>query len=206
MKGSQEFWDKSAHRYARSPIRDERTYQEKLAITQAYLRPDWRVLEFGCGTGSTAMIHAAHVRQIIATDISGKMLEIARSKARSAGLANISFQQGTLTSLDLEAESFDAVLGLNVLHLLDDPDAAVARVRELLKPDGIFVSSTALVAELNLFWRLAIALLQWLGLAPYVNRLSKQALVALLTNAGFSVERQWQPGKESVFIVARKCS
>lgn len=205
MKGSKEFWNKSAPRYAKSPVRDEGTYQKKLAITQEYFRPDWSILEFGCGTGSTAIIHAPYVKHIVATDISDKMLDIAEQRARDAGIENISFQQGTLDSLELKAESFDAVLGLNVLHLLEDVDAAISRVHGLLKPEGIFISSTALVDEISFFWRLLIPLMQVLGLAPYVNRFGKQALVSKLTNAGFSVDREWQPGKESVFIVARKC-
>lgn len=132
------------------------------------------------------------------------MLEIAESKAREARVENVSFRQGTLDSLALEPESFDAVLGLNILHLLDDAQAAIAKVYGLLKPGGIFVSSTVLIAEVKFQWRLLIPVMQRLGLAPYVKRLDKQALLSMLTTAGFSIDYEWQPGKESVFIVARK--
>lgn len=205
MKNPKKFWDKTASRYAKSPVRDEKSYQRKLAITQEYLRRDWSVLEFGCGTGSTAIIHAPHVRHILATDISDKMLDIAEEKARDAGIENISFQQGTLDSLELEADGFDAVLGLNILHLLENLEAAISRVYKLLKPGGIFVSSTVLIAGVKLHWRLLIPIMQRLGLAPYVNRFDRQELVYALTSSGFIVDYEWQPGKESVFIVARKC-
>ena len=204
MKSSKEFWDKSAQRYAKSRVRDEASYQKKLAITQGYFQPNWSVLEFGCGTGSTALVHAPHVKEILATDISGKMLEIAAQKARDAGVENVRFQQGTLDSLDLEAESFEAVLGLNILHLLEDAEAAIIRAHELLKPGGVFVSSTALVGELMVLWRLLIPAMQAVGLAPFVNRFSRQSLVAMLAKAGFSIDYEWQPGKSSVFLVARK--
>ena len=204
MKSSKEFWDKSAQRYAKSLVRDEASYQKKLAITQGYFQPNWSVLEFGCGTGSTALVHAPHVKEILATDISGKMLEIAAQKARDAGVENVRFQQGTLDSLDLEAESFDAVLGLNILHLLEDAEAAIIRAHELLKPGGVFVSSTALVGELMVLWRLLIPAMQAVGLAPFVNRFSRQSLVTILTNAGFSIDYEWQPDKASVFLIARK--
>ncbi|SDX14900.1 class I SAM-dependent methyltransferase [Marinobacter mobilis] len=204
MKDSKAFWDKSATRYAKSPVRDEQTYRKKIALTQAYFEPDWSVLEFGCGTGSTAILHAPHVRHIVATDISDRMLEIAERKAREAGVDNIAFQQGTLATVSLDAGSFDAVLGLNVLHLIDDLDAALARVHGLLKPGGIFVSSTALVADIHWLWRLLIPLMHTAGLAPYVNRFGKSALTTALSRAGFGIEQQWQPNKESVFIVARK--
>lgn len=204
MKNPKAFWDKTAPRYAKSPIRDEKSYQKKLAITQEYFRPEWSVLEFGCGTGSTAIVHAPHVMHIVATDISSEMLNIAERKARDARIENIHFQQGTLDSLELEAESFNAVLGLNILHLLEDVEAAIARVYELLKPGGIFVSSTVLIGEVKLHWRLLIPIAQRLGLAPYVCRFNKQELVSMLTNAGFSIDYEWQPGKESVFIIAKK--
>ncbi|MBE9080304.1 class I SAM-dependent methyltransferase [Romeria aff. gracilis LEGE 07310] len=206
MKNPKEFWDKTASRYAKSPVRDEKSYQKKLAITQEYLQPDWSVLEFGCGTGSTAIIHAPHIKHILAIDISDKMLDIAEGKARDAGIENIDFQQGTLDSLGLEAEGFDAVLGLNILHLLENVEAAISRVYKLLKPGGIFVSSTVLIADLKFRWRLLIPVMQLLGLAPYVNRFDKQELVSMLTNVGFSIDYEWQPAKESVFIVAKKCT
>ncbi|WP_409526366.1 class I SAM-dependent methyltransferase [Nitrincola sp. MINF-07-Sa-05] len=204
MKSAQQFWDKAASRYSRSPIKDEKSYQKKLEVTQQYFRPDWSVLEFGCGTGSTAIIHAPHVKHILATDVSSKMLEIAEQKARDAGVENASFQQGTLDSLELEPESFDAVLGLNILHLLEDVESAIARVNQLLKPGGVFVSNTALIAEMKFYWRLLIPIMQRLGLAPHVSVFSKQALVSMLSDAGFSIDYEWQPGSEWVYIVARK--
>ncbi len=204
MKNAQKFWDKTAPRYAKSRISDEKSYQRKLVITQEYFRPNWSVLEFGCGTGSTAIIHAPYVKDILATDISEKMLEIADQKARNAGMENIRFQQGTLDSLELEAESFDAVLGLNILHLLDDVEAAISRTHALLKPGGIFVSSSALITNMGLHWRLLIPIAQFVGMAPSVNSFSKPELVSMLERNGFSIEYQWQPRKESLFIVARK--
>lgn len=204
MKDSKKFWDKSAETYVKSPIKDEATYQQKLAITQEFLRSDSKVLEFGCGSGATAIFHAPYVENVVATDISDKMIEAAQIKAVEAGVKNIVFQQGTLDSLKLQSESFDAVLGLNVLHLLEDVDGAIAKVHRLLKNDGVFVSSTSLVAEINLAFRWLISGMQFLGLAPYVSRFTKSQLISSLLKSGFTIEREWQTSHESVFIVARK--
>lgn len=204
MTSAQKFWDKSAARYARSKIRDEASYQRKLAKTQEYFRPDSRVLEFGCGTGTTAIIHAPHVSHIHATDLSGNMLEIAEGKAKAAGIDNIHFERGTLESLTLEPASYDAVLGLNILHLLEDVEGTVSRVHGLLKPGGIFVSSSAVVEALPWYWRALIPVAQLFGLAPYVARFSKEGLVSMLTRAGFNIDHEWQPNPMSVFIVAQK--
>ena len=76
------FWDWIAERYARTPVADEASYKKKLQITQDYLRPGMEVLEFGCGTGSTALIHAPHVKHIHAIDISSRD---DRNRARQGG-------------------------------------------------------------------------------------------------------------------------
>lgn len=206
MKESKEFWDKIAPRYAKAPIREEKVYQEKLAITQEYFQPDWSVLEFGCGTGSTAIVHAPYVKHILATDISDGMIAIAEQRARDAGIKNIRFQVGTLDSLTLEPESFDAVLGLNILHLLEDLGTTISRVHSLLKPGGVFVSSTALIKDIGFIWRVLIPCMQILGFAPYVNRFDKRELLEKLTAAGFDIDREWQPAKSSIFLVARKAT
>ena len=86
MKDSKQFWDKRAEKYFKSPIKNEAIYQKKLAITQEYLTSNSKVLEFGCGSGSTAILHAPHAEHIIATDISNKMIEIAKQQAREAGI------------------------------------------------------------------------------------------------------------------------
>lgn len=204
MKDSKTFWENSAQRYAKSRIQDEAAYRKKLEITQQYLQPDWSVLEFGCGTGSTAIVHAPYVKEVLATDISDNMLAIAAQKAKDAEINNIRFQQGTLESINPPVASFDAVLGLNILHLLEDLDSAIAISYESLKPGGVFISSTTLVKELNPLWRMLIPVMQVLNLAPFVKRLSKEDLLARLSNTDFSIDYIWQPATESVFIVARK--
>ena len=81
MHHSAKFWDKIAERYSKQPIADEAAYQKKLKVTQEYFQPDLEVLEFGCGTGSTAIIHAPYVKHIRAIDISSNMIDIAQDKA-----------------------------------------------------------------------------------------------------------------------------
>jgi len=207
MAESDKFWDKTAERYAKSPVSDEATYQKKLAETQSFFTPNMRVLEFGCGTGTTAIHHAPHVQHIDAIDISENMLEIGRGKAREAGVENITFTHGTLTEFNAETGSLDAVLGLNVIHLLADRQAVIAEVVRILKPGGIFVSSTVCLANSYLrFIKLVVPLGKLLGLMPDVFVLSEAELAVEFTNAGFVIDRQWHHGKNgiAVFIVARK--
>jgi ubiquinone/menaquinone biosynthesis C-methylase UbiE len=207
MAESDKFWDKTAERYARSPISDEETYQKKLAETQRFFRPDMRIVEFGCGTGTTAIHHAPHVQHIDAIDISENMLEIGRGKAREAGIDNITFTRGTLAEFKAEDASLDAVLGLNVIHLLPDRQAVFAEVARILKPGGIFVSSTACLGHSLLrFIKLVAPLGKIMGLMPDVFILTEEELASEVTRAGFKIERQWHHGKSgiAVFIIARK--
>lgn len=204
MKTPEMFWDKIAPRYAKSKMRDVASCEKKLAKTQEYFKPDWQVFEFGCGTGSTAIVHAPYVDTILATDVSGKMLEIAQEKASAAGVTNIRFQRGALNDLALTPDIFHAVLGLNILHLLVDAETAVAKVHQVLKPGGIFVSSTGLLLDMKFYWRLVIPVAQRLGIAPTLRYFTKDSLILLLTQQGFVVDYQWQPDKGSIFIIASK--
>ena len=82
MTQASKFWDKMAERYAKSPVADEESYQKKLQVTRDYFRPDMEVLEFGCGTGSTAIVHAPYVKHIQAIDVSS---EDARDRPGQSG-------------------------------------------------------------------------------------------------------------------------
>jgi ubiquinone/menaquinone biosynthesis C-methylase UbiE len=207
MNKSDKYWDKIAERYAKSTIADEDTYQRKLTETQSFFEPNMRILEFGCGTGTTAIHHAPHVQHVDATDISENMLEIGRGRAREAGVDNITFTCGTLADFNAEDASLDAVLGLNVIHLVPNRQAVLAEVARILKPGGIFVSSTACLGHSVLrFIKLVAPLGKMLGLMPDVFIMTEEELAAEITRAGFTIERQWHHGKSGigVFIIARK--
>ena len=99
----------------------------------------------------------------------------------------------------------DAVLGLSILHLLDDRDEAIARVYEMLKPGGVFVSSTACLGDTMKFFKIIAPIGKFLGLMPLLRIFSARELEDSLTHAGFEIDYNWKPGKnKGVFIVAKK--
>ncbi len=200
------FWDRIATRYARQPIADEAAYQKKLEVTREYLRPDMEVLEIGCGTGSTAILHAPYVKHIRAIDISSKMIEIAQAKADAQGITNVSFEQSAIDALSLPDLTLDAVLALSLLHLLENREEVIARVYRALKPGGIFVTSTACLGDTILkYIKLIVPIGKFLGLMPQVEVFTTKKLEGDLIDAGFRIDYQWQPGKnKAVFIVAKK--
>ena len=203
MGQSSRFWDNMAERYSRQPIADEAAYQKKLQITREHLEPDMEVLEFGCGTGSTAINHAPHVRRIHAIDISSKMIEIAQGKADAAQIENITFERSTIDELTVPDQSLDAVLALSILHLLDNGEEAIAKVYRMLKPGGVFVSSTVCIGEISKLLKIVAPMGKLLGLTLKV--FTSRELEDGLTDAGFTIDYQWRPGDgKSVFIVAKK--
>lgn len=205
MNPSSRFWDRIAERYSKRPVADEASYQKKLAVTRTYLRPEMKVLEFGCGTGSTAITHSPFVKHIRAIDISSKMLEIARGKATRGGVGNVTFEQETIEEVSVSDHSLDVVLGLSILHLLDNKEEAIAKVHRMLKPGGVFVTSTACIGDTMKFFKIIAPVGRLLGLLPLVNVFTTDELVASLTAAGFEIDHQWQPGKgKAVFVVAKK--
>lgn len=205
MTTSTKFWDKIADKYSKQPIADEASYQKKLQVTQEYFKPDWSVLEFGCGTGGTAIIHAPFVKHLRAIDISSEMIKIAKGKAEAKGINNVTFEQLTIEELEVEDCTYDAVLGLSILHLLENKEKAIAKVYRMLKPGGIFVTSTVCLGD-NMGWFKLIAPIgRFLGVFPLVKVFRVEELVRSLTDAGFTLDYQWQPGKnKAVFIVATK--
>lgn len=199
------FWDRHAEGYSKRPVPDEAVYQKKLAVTREYLRPEMEVLEFGCGTGSTAIVHAPHVKHIRATDISSKMIDIAKRKAVAANVTNVSFEAAAIDDLVVPAQSLDAVLGLSILHLLEDKEAVIDRVYDMLKPGGVFVTSTVCLADGYKWFSWVGPIGHFLRLLPLVRVFSKSDLEKSLTDAGFEIDYEWQPADgKAVFIVAKK--
>ncbi|MBW2386189.1 MAG: class I SAM-dependent methyltransferase [Deltaproteobacteria bacterium] len=198
------FWNWNAERYARQAIADQASYQKKLAITQSYLTPDMRVVEFGCGTGSTAIVHAPKVKTYEAIDVSEKMVEIGRGKAAEAGLSNLRFTVGTLEEVGAPDASCDAILGLNILHLVPDLDGTIATVARMLEPGGHFFSSTICLKNLQGGLRLLGLATRVLPFLPTVSSFSVEDLETILKNAGFAIDERFEQRPGVVFLVTVK--
>ena len=206
MDVSIKFWDKIAERYSKRPVADESAYQKKLQVTRQYFLPDMGVLELGCGTGSTAIAHAAYVKHILAIDISSKMIGIAQGKADAKNVENVTFIRSPIDQFSASDQTFDAVLGLSILHLLDNKEEVIAKVHRMLKSGGIFITSTACIGDTMMrFLKFIVPTGKFFGLMPLVKVFTTKELEDSLTDADFVIDYQWQPGKgKAVFIVAKK--
>ncbi len=206
MGDSARFWDRHAEGYSKRPVANEAVYQKKLQITREYLTPTMEVLEFGCGTGSTAIAHARWVKHILAIDFSSKMIEIARAKAQARDIRNITFETAAIDDFT-PGRTFDAVLGLNVLHLLADRQAVIRKVYALLEPGGVFVTSTVCLGDSLRVLKYVAPVGQLLGLMPLLKTFSMRELTQEMNEAGFTIDYQWSPGPSKVttiFLIARR--
>jgi len=202
------FWDKIARKYARDPIGDQAGYERTLEAVAGRLAPDHRVLELGCGTGTTALRLASGVAQYVASDVSAEMIAIGREKAQDAGLPQLSFEVATAEAAPGPEGQFDVVLAFNLFHLIEDRRAALEGARRLLKPGGLLISKTPLLKEMNPLIRVVIPLMQAIGKAPPVVVFDANELERDLTAAGFEIVERDRHGSGAkdprVYLVAVK--
>ncbi|MTI44472.1 class I SAM-dependent methyltransferase [Roseibium hamelinense] len=205
------FWDKAARKYAAMPLRNQADYESWLARVVEHLGPDDKVLEVGCGTGSTALRLAPHVGAITATDYAPTMIEIANEKRAQTKLSNLTFRTADPFDPSNEAakavggENFDAVLAFNLLHLLADPENALECLRTLVKPGGLFISKTVCLKDSAWLFAPIIGALRLVGKAPRVRMMSPAGVENIITGAGFEIlERQTFGARaKGHFLVAR---
>jgi ubiquinone/menaquinone biosynthesis C-methylase UbiE len=208
MASDARFWDRTSRQYAKSAIGDQAGYVRTLNRTRALLGSGDRVLELGCGTGTTALQLAGDVQDYLATDISAEMIAIASEKYAAGPIPALVFRTATAEALTADAERFNAVLGFNYLHLVRDLPGTLRHIHALLTPDGLFISKTPCVGEMNPLIQFALPIMRAIGKAPYVSVLRMADLDRHINAAGFDIlatENHATKGKGNrPYIVARK--
>jgi len=205
MADTAKFWDKMARGYAKSKVGNPEAYQAKLDHTQTFFTPETKLFEFACGTGTTALYHAPKVASVLATDVSGEMLAIAREKLSETDLQNVRFQQWNIETDALPDETFDVVMAHSILHLVHDLPATLRKTRDLLKPGGIFIASTVCLGDRAILFKPLLTVMRLIGKAPHVAMLKRKTLKPAIEAAGFELldlpTRDWGG---ALFTVARK--
>lgn len=203
-------WNKLAKSWDKPGVSLGENDLKIIEMTKKYLNPSSLVLDYGCATGSIALEIASIAKAVHGIDISSNMIEIAKSIADERGMKNITFKKAAIFDESLGKESFDVILSLSILHLVEDPAQVMDRINQLLKPGGIFISATPCLGEktfLSVLMNIPIFLLSRMGVIPSVTFFSGSSLTAAIANAGFQMIEQGdlsvRPIREC-FIVARK--
>lgn len=214
MSHEERFWDASARDYDKSESRFEEIHRRSRENTRKHLTDNDAVLDYGCGTGTTACYLAPMVRSVHGIDISAAMIELASDKASHGGIENATFAKQEIFDEKLESESFDAILAFNVFHTVPDPDRVVARMHELLKPEGLVVSVTPCFRDRASFvGHLQILLVRTLcmvgAISIPIRTVGSSDLDTLLLRSGDFARVEAESiflGVSSYFLVAQKTS
>jgi ubiquinone/menaquinone biosynthesis C-methylase UbiE len=146
-----------------------------LQTLPALLDAHWTVGDLGCGTGQVAAALAPFVRQVIAVDRSGEMLQAARRRLREH--ANVEVRRGELESLPIADGELNVATLMLVLHHLPEPAAALKEAARTLRKGGRLLICDMLPHDREEYRQQMGHV--WLGFG-------EQQVRSLLENAGFN--------------------
>jgi len=136
------YWDRQAATFDDEPdhgLRHPAVRAAWSALLQPLMPPaPAEIADVGCGTGSLAVLLAGAGYRVSGIDLAPRMVELARAKARAAGV-DAEFSVADASSPPWPAATFDAVLARHVLWALPDPGRGLDRWIELLAPGGRLV-------------------------------------------------------------------
>lgn len=142
-----------------------------------YVNKDDVVLECACGTGLLTLPMAQICKEIVATDYSDGMLKQTQKKV--SGYNNVRIQKASILEIPFDDNKFDVVVAANVIHLLDEPEKALAEMKRVCKPGGKLIIPT------------------------YINKENKNSMFAakLLSFFGVDFKRQFSLDSYKEFFV-----
>lgn len=211
MNKTERFWDHLAKEIDPEHDRLDDLQIKTIKKLSHYIRPDDRVLDYGCARGGIALGLAEHAKEVVGIDISSKMIEIAEKRKAARQLDHVRFFHTTISDKRFEPAKFDVVIALNVIHLTEDPDLVVEQVNKLLKPDGLLITITPCLEEkpgwMNWFVNPLLRVIVQLGFIPAIKFFTMKSFETLLMQSGFQLEEK-KSIKESLslsqFIIAKK--
>jgi ubiquinone/menaquinone biosynthesis C-methylase UbiE len=104
-----------------------------------------KVLDVGCGTGASVLPAAEAVGpngSVIGVDLSARLLDRARSKAKARGITNVDFRLGDMTSLGYSDGYFDAVVSVFSIFFVPDMEGLVRELWRMVRPGGKLAVTT----------------------------------------------------------------
>ena len=184
MKERKTFWDRNAGRYDRFMRKDRAVYDEMYALIRPLVRHK-TVLELATGTGLIAKHIVNAAAHIEATDASPEMITEAKRDNRSAKLH---FSVQDMFRLPYANQSFDVVIVSNALHIVPQPEKALAEIRRVLKDDGVLIAPTFTHAG-NSFTGKVKAFFMRLAGFPLHSKWASEEYLRFLRQNGWTVRK-----------------
>jgi ubiquinone/menaquinone biosynthesis C-methylase UbiE len=127
-------------------LRDS-TYAKKLS-SRGFQRG--RIIDVGCGFGATNIVLAKHFQdsEIFGIDLSDPLLRLANLSAQAANLGErVRFEKADVHQIPYENDSFDIVLSINMLHLVENHIKMLNEIERILVPNGFLF-----IADIKRSW------------------------------------------------------
>mgnify|MGYP000077584975 CR=1 FL=1 len=184
MQEHKDFWDRNAGRYDRFMRKDRAAYDEMHELIRPVVKAK-TVLELATGTGMIAKNIVNAAAHIEATDASAEMIAEAKRDNHSTKLH---FSVQDMFRLPYTEESFDVVIVSNALHIVPQPEKALAEIRRVLKDDGVLVAPTFTHAN-NAFFGTAKAFFMKLAGFPLHSKWTSADYLSFLRENGWTVRK-----------------
>ena len=184
MRKHKNFWDKNAGRYDRFMRKDRAAYDEMYALIRPVVKGK-TVLELATGTGLIAKNIVNAAAHIEASDTSAEMIREAKRRNHSAKLY---FSVQDMFCLPYADESFEVVIVSNALHIVPQPEKALAEIHRVLRDDGVLIAPTFTHAENSFFGNSKAFLLKLAGF-PLYSRWTSGEYLCFLQQNGWTVRK-----------------
>ena len=184
MRKHKNFWDKNAGRYDRFMRKDRAAYDEMYELIRPLVRHK-TVLELATGTGLIARHIVNAAAYIEATDASAEMIAEARRDNHSAKLH---FSVQDMFRLPYVDKSFDVAIVSNALHIVPQPEKALAEIKRVLRDDGVLIAPTFTHAE-NSFSAKVKAFFMRLAGFPLHSKWTSEAYLKFLEQNGWTAQK-----------------
>ena len=178
------FWDRTAKIYDHFMKKDHKAYKQMYSLIYPVVRHK-QVLELATGTGLIAKHIVRSADHIEATDASQEMIEQAKQGVKSTKLY---FSVQDMFHLPYADQSFDVVIVSNALHIVPEPERALAEIRRVLKEDGILIAPTFTHAGNDFRGKVKAVFMKLAGFPLHSKWTSHEYLVFLREN-GWTVQK-----------------
>lgn len=188
LNKSERFWDSVSKRF-----RDSNRMMNSPALRTVrqnagkYFTSTDKILDIGCGPGDITLEMARKTQEVYATDISEGMIGVAKQKAIIENISNIHFIQTDLFDMEFQSGSFDVITAFNMLQYVNVKQKLYDKIYELLKPQGLFISSTVCFRERRSALRFTMAGLTALKIVPEILFYKKSELESKIQESGFTI-------------------
>ena len=184
MREHKNFWDRNAGLYDCFMRKDRAVYEKMYELICPVVK-DKTVLEVATGTGLIAKHIVKAAAHIEATDASVEMIAEAKRDNQSAKLH---FSVQDMFRLPYADKSFDVVIVSNALHIVPQPEKALAEIHRVLKDDGVLIAPTFTHAGNSFFGKVRAFFMKLAGF-PLHSKWTSEEYLRFLRQNGWAVRK-----------------